>query len=88
MQTRHQYSKDVPYNIKSNVEENKLNSIDHAFPYLLLGSNDKTTEYIRSQAAALLMQIFLIWSTMVRSRLIPKTEIYVCCQINLVSLVK
>ncbi len=42
MQTRHQYSKDVPYNIsKSNVEENKLNSTDHTFQYLLLGSNDK-----------------------------------------------
>ena len=26
---------------KSNVEGNKLNSIDHTFPYLLLGSNDK-----------------------------------------------
>jgi hypothetical protein len=46
MQTRHQYSKDVPYTLskslsKSNVEENKLNSIDHTFQYLLLGSNDK-----------------------------------------------
>jgi hypothetical protein len=26
---------------KSNVEGNKLNSIDHTFPHLLLGSNDK-----------------------------------------------
>jgi len=25
---------------KSNVEGNKLNSIDHTFPYLQLGSND------------------------------------------------
>ena len=72
---------------KSNVEGNKLNSIDHTFPYLLLGSNDKQLNTLDPRSR-LSMQIFLIWSTMVRSRLIPKTEIYVCCQINLVSISK
>ena len=64
-----------------------MNSIDHTFPYLLLGSKDKQLNTLDPRSR-LSMQIFLIWSTMVKSRLIPKTEIYDCCQINLVSIVK